>query len=91
MTVEAGEVRAFQPRKEYAVTGSGGFTWRCRGRLPESRPPSKYVGRTKQCGARLEEGQRFCGKCGGLAAWFGEATYNGVTLRHLETWKEARP
>lgn len=77
-TVDAGVVRAFEPR----LDPDG---WHCRGRLPNTGRITRHNGATRQCGARLEwRGQAFCGRCGGLIAWDGEAVYNGVALRHLD-------
>lgn len=76
-TVGSGAVRAFEPRQDRDG-------WHCRGRLENTGLRTRHNGATRQCGARLEAMQRFCGKCGGLIAWGGTAQYNGATLRHLE-------
>lgn len=77
-----GIIRAFEPRRE-GWDDSG--PWKCRGRVAKlHRETDGRMRNTRQCNTRLQEGQRFCGRCGGLIAWGGSVEYNGVTLKHLE-------
>lgn len=78
-TVDSGAVRAFEPYQ------SRDGVWHCRGRREQRhRGTDGRPRNTAQCGARLTQPQRFCGRCGGLVAWAGAAVYNGQVLRHLE-------
>lgn len=80
ITRDSGAVRAYEPRND---GGNGPAVWKCRGRVALSQ--RGYRGSTtRQCNTRLEEGQLFCGKCGGLIAWGGSVAYGGFLLKHLE-------
>lgn len=76
-TRERGTVRAFEP-----LWSRSRDAWLCRGRLVRAKRGSDST--TRQCQARLDPDQKWCGVCGALLAWDGSAMYGDIELKHLE-------